>query len=109
MGVASRHGGFILIVTEAGDQTLGRSEQSLGDDAGDVDERLQGPVYRVRPCLEVAGPSGLANLWRSVFPVVTGQIQVGDVQQWATPVLHIANRSEEHTSELQSLRHLVCR
>src|SRR5436853_3784900 len=26
-----------------------------------------------------------------------------------TPCLHGENRSEEHTSELQSLRHLVCR
>src|SRR5436853_1038239 len=33
-------------------------------------------------------------------------VGVNDVR---LPLLHRPNRSEEHTSELQSLRHLVCR
>src|SRR5205814_9918281 len=39
-----------------------------------------------------------------------GQPRRGDVERDLPPVVHHRReRSEEHTSELQSLRHLVCR
>src|SRR5205814_10605781 len=40
-----------------------------------------------------------------------GHERVGPVRQRAPPARHLLaeSRSEEHTSELQSLRHLVCR
>src|SRR5438045_7884834 len=44
--------------------------------------------------------SGLAGLWAELSKWATHSIRV----PWG-----IALRSEEHTSELQSLRHLVCR
>src|ERR1035438_9861251 len=34
---------------------------------------------------------------------------VPHVAEYEEPSIHWPNRSEEHTSELQSLRHLVCR
>src|SRR5205814_9773959 len=40
--------------------------------------------------------------------LVIGKVRLSDVSQHASP-LRKEERSEEHTSELQSLRHLVCR
>src|SRR5256884_362206 len=40
---------------------------------------------------------------------VLADIYLGKVKKWNDPVLTSLNRSEEHTSELQSRLHLVCR
>src|SRR5690554_7243676 len=50
----------------------------------------------------------------AVFPVhllATGviRLQLGVGQFWVTTAIHALARSEEHTSELQSRPHLVCR
>src|SRR5262245_49518936 len=55
----------------------------------------------------------LKGLDDSVQLVITGQLKNGQAQDFSGDVQYtVANpalRSEEHTSELQSLRHLVCR
>src|SRR5947199_4830986 len=35
--------------------------------------------------------------------------KIADGESWTMPAIFFIVRSEEHTSELQSLRHLVCR
>src|SRR5438045_7611537 len=49
------------------------------------------------------------TLFRSIGPGLAGvgQIDGSDDPPWSWPTA--GQRSEEHTSELQSLRHLVCR
>src|SRR5947199_6617459 len=49
------------------------------------------------------------TLFRSVVALVGVFILVGGVLIYANQHKGGQNRSEEHTSELQSLRHLVCR
>src|SRR3989442_9986591 len=36
-------------------------------------------------------------------------IKTGPIEKFHQPIHHVAGRSEEHTSELQSRPHLVCR
>src|ERR1035438_3488727 len=51
----------------------------------------------------------------TLFPYTTlfrshyGEFFAESLGLWPVGDLHLDNRSEEHTSELQSLRHLVCR
>src|SRR5260370_22711554 len=53
---------------------------------------------------------GVNNLSRNTRPVCPYYyVQVGLGQNWETGIGHIAARSEEHTSELQSHLNLVCR
>src|ERR1035438_7569133 len=40
---------------------------------------------------------------------VRHETPIGQIEPWSNVVGALVNRSEEHTSELQSLRHLVCR
>src|SRR5207244_10972017 len=54
------------------------------------------PIY---PIVRGRGAGDGGAVWRSVGPTPAG----------ATPRAASANRSEEHTSELQSPDHLVCR
>src|SRR6266508_6856143 len=42
-----------------------------------------------------------------IFPEILGQL--GPEHPWRTPPTRVHGRSEEHTSELQSRGHLVCR
>src|SRR5438045_6108956 len=63
-----------------------------------------GPVTRIRPCGWLI--SSLNTLGQARSSSV--QISVGMVRNTAIWTLEDL-RSEEHTSELQSLRHLVCR
>src|SRR5258705_2692601 len=46
------------------------------------------------------------NLYHSVRSLAEGRLFAGE---GADRVVEVPSRSEEHTSELQSLRHLVCR
>src|SRR5438045_5571773 len=50
----------------------------------------------------------LALLGMMAYGVVVGSFS-GGAQLWIAPAKIAMGRSEEHTSELQSLRHLVCR
>src|SRR5205814_9493090 len=76
--------------------TLFRSDIGKGDDFADANRRSSGIgcrsdcVPRRIPTCDRRPRSGLHALYRK-------------------PVARGATRSEEHTSELQSLRHLVCR
>src|SRR5262245_63567501 len=42
-------------------------------------------------------------------PVEVHTVVVGGMPGWQIALIAVVARSEEHTSELQSLRHLVCR
>src|SRR5258705_3832381 len=53
--------------------------------------------------------SGLQYRWIRVFARVRFECQRAAPGRAAINRAHDAQRSEEHTSELQSLRHLVCR
>src|SRR5258705_7944733 len=46
---------------------------------------------------------------RKNYPVMVGNRVVGSKRELVSVVGPLCTRSEEHTSELQSLRHLVCR
>src|ERR1039458_524843 len=67
-------------------------------------------------CLVTAGPGGVNALsaipaaWVDSIPllVICGQVKRELIADY-DKVRQIGPRSEEHTSELQSLRHLVCR
>src|SRR5947199_3802685 len=48
----------------------------------------------------------LFRSWSLVAPL--GKVGVS-ASVWTAPISSVQTRSEEHTSELQSLRHLVCR
>src|ERR1039458_1862670 len=50
--------------------------------------------------LELGGSNAIGNLWPELNDHPKGYLNSKDI---------LENRSEEHTSELQSLRHLVCR
>src|SRR5262245_66030987 len=53
-------------------------------------------------------PQALSIFW---YPVTLGVVGLFAVRGWSRWIAdgEEADRSEEHTSELQSLRHLVCR
>src|SRR5437899_5351042 len=76
--------------------TLFRSAHVDAAAGGPEPEVLRPPDQRVR-CGLVALPQERDDLGRQVLHVVVEQHDRG------------RDRSEEHTSELQSLRHLVCR
>src|SRR5262245_63503407 len=50
-----------------------------------------------------------AGVQLTQFPAGVESVSVSDDGQWLAFISHGDLRSEEHTSELQSLRHLVCR
>src|ERR1035438_10818921 len=96
-----------------------------------VDSRISLSLFRSRhmrfhlwPYLRYSARAGRAHFHVPVNssvrpnPAVTSNNvnpldSVGEIFDWASGVGHMPNkfelRSEEHTSELQSLRHLVCR
>src|ERR1039458_6956798 len=59
-----------------------------------------------RSPLNAAGPEVTLKVALTFAPGATGSANIFDV--WVVPETKEV-RSEEHTSELQSLRHLVCR
>src|SRR5215212_11358647 len=70
----------------------------------------------VRACLEVTGgnPFLLGELLdeagaRDLQPTATAAEEVASIVPRGVANAVLLRRSEEHTSELQSLRHLVCR
>src|SRR5262245_65252605 len=77
------------------DAAFGFQERDVGDRSGGLPSALQLPGLDVR--LPQSGPSAGAGT----------EIRVPGVGSVGT--LPKLDRSEEHTSELQSLRHLVCR
>src|SRR5205814_5447765 len=107
--VIVRHGGYIhsVDILERGDRSAIFWELYGVDDEdaliGDL-ERLDvvNSVERVPSMLEVFGKRII---------VIGGGAQVGQVAMtmMRLPKTSSMLRSEEHTSELQSLRHLVCR
>src|SRR5258705_5119082 len=52
---------------------------------------------------------GLHQRVEHLAPLVVGDTEDRDVDDLVVPEQALLDRSEEHTSELQSLRHLVCR
>src|ERR1035441_6582593 len=77
----------------------------LGLDEEEIAARMQqamGPVEEIPQFVERPKPGGVAPIQ---VPKVDEWETVGDKRfRWSPTV----SRSEEHTSELQSLRHLVC-
>src|ERR1035441_10995933 len=75
-----------------------------GSPVRDLDVTVQGNALKLKKDLEKAGAvvSGEMEAGQSLFVLFPGsvRVEVGSTLQ--------VNRSEEHTSELQSLRHLVC-
>src|ERR1039458_562635 len=68
------------------------------------------------PVVSFSAPDGPDREWFPPLVAVNGQQRVYGWEAWAaqqepgwTVVRSLKRRSEEHTSELQSLRHLVCR
>src|SRR5262245_50217993 len=61
------------------------------------------------------GKPDLSGIWSGAGPMyrfnIAQDLETKDVQPWAEKLFlqRVRERSEEHTSELQSLRHLVCR
>src|SRR2546422_1968590 len=50
------------------------------------------------------GMAGMTAKWPKKFPAFVASLPMNNV-----PAVHLLERSEEHTSELQSRLHLVCR
>src|SRR5690625_5354172 len=48
-------------------------------------------------------------IWFGGFRIEAGNMEIGDLMAFIQYVMLIMSRSEEHTSELQSRGHLVCR
>src|ERR1035441_9489709 len=62
-------------------------------------------IHAANDCYEV----GLTHAWDEIDRVNSGlQGSENDANANVIAARHIRHRSEEHTSELQSLRHLVC-
>src|SRR5262245_63333817 len=77
------------VIPDVGYLVGGRAALEIDEDGRDAGTRIAAQVIEVRGFLQLAlGPLG--DLLQRVFDRST-------------------RRSEEHTSELQSLRHLVCR
>src|SRR5438045_8333475 len=84
-----------------------RADVAVGPDARAVDHAV-GKDLRVGADLAVADHAAGADS----YPVPERHLSLEHdvhVAEHIAPVGHAAARSEEHTSELQSLRHLVCR
>src|SRR5437899_7301537 len=74
--------------------------------SGGVDSALLAVVLRQ----ELGRDRMLAAVGRSAsYPRAQWEAARTLAQQFDVPLLELDTRSEEHTSELQSLRHLVCR
>src|SRR5947207_11626034 len=82
--------------------TLFRSQPDLLP--GDMDPKQIAGNYVVIRCAGTDALVGLAHLARGSV-----RVRVGDTVTAAQPLAQVGNRSEEHTSELQSHSDLVCR
>src|SRR5262245_65051883 len=94
--------------TEAARRTLLEKHRRIADLLADFDDENLAP--RRRDELQARLASEVESVWqtdevRHTQPTVLDEINHGLYYFDAT----LFNRSEEHTSELQSLRHLVCR
>src|SRR3989442_9003213 len=49
------------------------------------------------------------TLFRSIWKLTSSPCRFSTMRGWAVSILVLYERSEEHTSELQSRPHLVCR
>src|SRR5262245_5200397 len=65
--------------------------------------------FHVGSAREKPGRTGFAHLFEHLMFMGSGHVKPGEFDQWLEAAGGENNRSEEHTSELQSLRHLVCR
>src|SRR5205814_9754790 len=70
-----------------------------------VDTRYRDP-RRLKPG---KGLRVVARASNASPPTCSGTVNAGVTSRAELNGIPVANRSEEHTSELQSLRHLVCR
>src|SRR5262245_64858001 len=68
---------------------------------------LSSSIFRLPSSPPVALISSAANCWP--LNIGSPSTAAGPVKKVIWPILNGLSRSEEHTSELQSLRHLVCR
>src|ERR1035441_5754718 len=59
--------------------------------------------------VEIQVASVLMHAWAEVEHDLEYKPESGTISEDESTILDEVNRSEEHTSELQSLRHLVCR
>src|SRR5262245_1855595 len=100
--------------TEAGRSALRRAEQqdfAFGVRQLDTARRVQDLLAaRGVRCLPLKGAALVESLYDSPGHRPMADVDLLVLDEWprAVPLLEKA-RSEEHTSELQSLRHLVCR
>src|SRR2546422_4957754 len=72
--------------------------------------RVSGPEPRTRtPCAPIMTPCGFTATPRSTTRCMSTPSLPTWLRRCATQDISISERSEEHTSELQSRLHLVCR
>src|SRR5262245_64146737 len=98
--------GFALLCSRnlLAPQPQGVIEQGLLDLA--LRTAAHGPLYDAPAA---AGTPALLPAFPLVASVLIGTLGTSMVWLRLISLISIAGRSEEHTSELQSLRHLVCR
>src|SRR5438045_7539096 len=85
--------------------TLFRSRDSCSDCPGRPELTGSARTHRASAECQRARASGLAR-YETCRRDPTATARAADA---AAAAFHVPSRSEEHTSELQSLRHLVCR
>src|SRR2546425_8147020 len=103
-GAVSHHGDYFELLA---DQIARRGDAVCGREAG---PRVPGPELVVRTLAAPQEPGQAARLaQRRQAIVATGEDLPGVALMAHIPHDLVAGRSEEHTSELQSLAYLVCR